>query len=136
VLDLVDHWQDGRIKLFLIWKAIRFRCDHEELFRSGEFVPLRSEGVHSPNVSAFLRKHENSWVLAAVPRWLSHVPANEKRALDWGDTRFILPGDSPSNWSNVLTYSGLLSKREGSEPSLMVNELFQEFPVAFYQSVK
>jgi (1->4)-alpha-D-glucan 1-alpha-D-glucosylmutase len=136
VLDLVDHWHDGRIKMFLIWKAIRFRRDHEELFRAGEFLPLRSEGAYSSNVYAFLRKHENSWVFAAIPKWLSQVPALEKGDFDWGDTRLVLPSDSPSNWSNILTHSALVSKREGGEPSLMVNQLFQKFPVAFYQSVE
>ena len=45
--DLLDHWQDGRVKLYLIWKAIRFRREYEGLFRGGELVPLKSAGTYS-----------------------------------------------------------------------------------------
>jgi (1->4)-alpha-D-glucan 1-alpha-D-glucosylmutase len=129
--DLVDHWHDGRIKLFLIWKAIRFRRDHEDLFRNGEFVPLRSEGSHASNVSAFLRKHESSWALAAVPRWLSQMPTKGKRETDWGNTRLVLPNGSPSVWSDILTQARLAAKCEENEPCVMVSDLFRDFPVAF-----
>ena len=129
--DLVEHWQDGRIKLFLIWKAIRFRRDHEDLFWEGEFVPLRSEGSCARNVSAFLRKQRNSWVLAALPRWLSQMPSKGKREIDWGDTRVILPNDSPSVWNNILTQGQLAARNDGSEPHMMVDDLFRDFPVAF-----
>jgi len=129
--DLLDHWHDGRIKLFLIWKAIRFRRDHEDLFHTGEFVPLRSEGSCARNVSAFLRKRGTAWVLAAVPKWLSQMPMKGKKEIDWLDTKLLLPKDSPPRWNNILTHGHLASKNDGSELHVMVSELFQNFPVAF-----
>src|SRR3984893_2381165 len=93
--NFVEHWHDGCIKLYLIWKAIRFRRDHADLFRDGEFIPLESAGSYSRNVTAFLRRKGNAWALAAVPRWLSQVPARGKREFNWGDTSLTLPADSP-----------------------------------------
>ena len=136
---LSENWRDGCVKLYLIWKAIRFRRDHADLFREGEFVPLQSAGANARNVAAFVRRRENSYALAAIPRWLSQVPARvpEQGAakgagkFDWGDTRLILPAHSPAEWNNILTHSELTSKNEAGEQHFMVNDLFQEFPVAF-----
>jgi (1->4)-alpha-D-glucan 1-alpha-D-glucosylmutase len=129
--DLVAHWPDGRIKLFLIWKAVRFRRDHEDLFRAGEFVPLQSAGSNSRNVVAFARQHGTSWVLAAVPRWASQVPAKAQGQFAWGDTRLVLPRNSPSRWNHILTQTELTNGSSDGEPHLMVDDLFREIPVAF-----
>jgi (1->4)-alpha-D-glucan 1-alpha-D-glucosylmutase len=131
---LIEHWHDGRIKLYLIWKAIRFRRDHADLFRDGEFVPLQSAGSYSRNVTAFLRRQGPSWALAAVPRWLSQVPAKGKGEFNWGDTKIMLPSDSPAHWNNILTRTTLASKNEAADPHVMVDDLFQEFPVAFFNA--
>jgi (1->4)-alpha-D-glucan 1-alpha-D-glucosylmutase len=132
--DLVEHWHDGRIKLYLIWKSIRFRRDHADLFRDGEFMPLRSAGAYSRNVTAFLRRQGSSWALAALPRWLSQVQAKAKGEFNWGDTSLTLPTDSPAQWSNILARTPLSSQNEGGQQHLMVNDLFQEFPVAFFHA--
>ncbi|MGZ5003172.1 MAG: malto-oligosyltrehalose synthase, partial [Chthoniobacterales bacterium] len=132
--SFVENWHDGCIKMYLIWKAIRFRRDHDDLFRDGEFVPLQSAGASARNVTAFLRKHGTSWALAAIPRWLSQVPTKAKREFDWGDTRLTLPTDSPAEWSNILTRTQLASKNEGGGQHVMVSDLFREFPVAFFNA--
>jgi (1->4)-alpha-D-glucan 1-alpha-D-glucosylmutase len=134
VHNYVEHWHDGCIKLYLIWKAIRFRRDHVDLFCDGEFVPLQSAGTNARNVTAFLRRHGNSWSLAAIPRWLSQVPTKGNREFDWGDTSLTLPSDSPGRWNSILTQTQLASKNEGAEQHLMVGDLFQEFPVAFFHA--
>jgi (1->4)-alpha-D-glucan 1-alpha-D-glucosylmutase len=132
--EMLEHWHDGRIKLFLIWKAICFRRDHDDLFRAGEFVPLQPAGSCSRNIAAFVRKHGTSWALAAVPRWLSQVPAKEKGQFDWGDTTLLLPKNSPAQWNNIFTQKQIAPKNEGDGQVLMVNDLFREFPVAFVSS--
>jgi (1->4)-alpha-D-glucan 1-alpha-D-glucosylmutase len=132
--NFVENWHDGCIKLYLIWKAIRFRRDHDDLFRDGEFLPLESTGAYARNLTAFLRKHGTSWALAAIPRWLSQVPAKAKREFDWGDTRLTLPSDSPAKWNSILTRTQSLSNSEAGGRQVMVSDLFQEFPVAFFHA--
>jgi (1->4)-alpha-D-glucan 1-alpha-D-glucosylmutase len=135
--DLVEHWHDGRIKLYLIWKALHFRRDHEELFREGEFVPLQAAGCYSRNVTAFLRRQETSWVVAAFPRWLSQVPALPGGGMDernWCDTKLMLPRKSPSQWESVLTREGLALKNVDREPYMKANDLFHDFPVAVFSA--
>jgi len=132
--DLTEHWHDGRIKLFLIGKALRFRRDHEALFRAGEFLSMQATGACSRNLVAFGRRQATSWALAAVPRWSSHLPAKGKNEFEWGDTRLMLPTDSPSSWNNVLTQKRVTSRSENGKPCLMASELFEEFPVAFFNA--
>lgn len=131
--DLVEHWSDGRIKLFLIWKALRFRREHANLFHEGEFQPLETAGCRARNVVAFVRKSGSSSVLVAVPRWLSQLPARAERKpeeVDWCDTRILLPADVSAQWKSVLTECDALSVPRNGELSVMAEDLFAKFPVA------
>jgi (1->4)-alpha-D-glucan 1-alpha-D-glucosylmutase len=134
VQALVENWHDGCIKLYLIWNATRFRRDHADLLRDGEFIPLQTAGSFSRNVAAFLRRKESSRALAVVPRWLSQVPAKENGDFNWGDTTVILPSDSPAEWKNILTPTKVASKNETTERHVMVDDLFRQFPVALFHA--
>ncbi len=133
---LVDHWHDGRIKLYLIRKALRFRRDHDDLFHEGEFVPLRAVGCHAENVIAFLRKTSSTSALVVVPRWLSRIAGEfggESKKIDWCDTHIVLPAGSPPIWRSILEPKELVSQDRQSGASLMLNELLGDFPVAFLE---
>jgi (1->4)-alpha-D-glucan 1-alpha-D-glucosylmutase len=54
--DILEHWQDGRIKLYLTWKALGFRGNHAELFAEGDYVPMIATGKKNENVCAFARR--------------------------------------------------------------------------------
>jgi len=132
--NLAESWRDGCIKLYLIWKAISFRRDHADLFREGEFIPLRSLGAHARNVAAFIRKKEHSFVLAAFPRWLSQLPAKGSGGFEWGDTMLSLPADAPAEWDSILMRGKLSSKREAEQRHLLATDLFREFPVGLFHA--
>jgi (1->4)-alpha-D-glucan 1-alpha-D-glucosylmutase len=127
--DLLRHWQDGRLKLYLIWKALCFRRAHHDLFRSGEVLPLQSAGCHAQHVIAFLRRTENDRALIVVPRWISQLPRKDNETLDWCDTRVVLPPGLPSTWTSVLTNETIASTTD-QESNLMLRDLFRDFPVA------
>jgi (1->4)-alpha-D-glucan 1-alpha-D-glucosylmutase len=134
---LIDRWYDGRLKLYLIRQALRFRRDHADVFHQGEFVPLQTSGCHSQNVVAFLRRTAQAAVLVAVPRWLTQVgregspnPANP----DWCDTRINLPSDAPRKWASVLSNSHTESQMREGTACIMSKDIFHEFPVALYRA--
>ncbi|MBV8806280.1 MAG: malto-oligosyltrehalose synthase, partial [Sinobacteraceae bacterium] len=66
--SLVESMHDGRCKLYLTWKVLQFRRDHEALFRDGEYVPLRVSGEHASKVCAFARRHEGKLAITVAPR--------------------------------------------------------------------
>jgi len=131
--DLVEQWQDGRVKLYLIWKALTFRREHPDLFAGGEFIPLESAGCHAQNTVAFLRRTPSATALIAFPRWLSQISAKDSKHFDWCDTRVVLGANFPSTWTNVLSHSRVTTERNKDRPCLMLDEIFHGFPVALLQ---
>src|SRR2546428_528615 len=43
--ELMHAWPDGRIKMFLTQRVLRFRREHADLFQRGEYLPLRASGI-------------------------------------------------------------------------------------------
>src|SRR6476646_6550719 len=71
--ELLANWPDGRIKLFLTQRLLRFRRNNAELFRSGSYVPLTVTGEFADCCVAFAREHEGEWFVVIVPRLSSRV---------------------------------------------------------------
>jgi (1->4)-alpha-D-glucan 1-alpha-D-glucosylmutase len=138
--ELVSHWEDGKIKLFLIRKALGFRRQHAALFANGEFLPAEARGPAAENVVAFFRRHEKDWSLSVMPRWLAREKS--KGGVRWRDTTIVLPKDAPEEWSNVLTGAQSRVRVQDGEQArdperlLDVEELFNDFPVALLGSVE
>src|SRR5205814_949731 len=83
--ELLQSWPDGRIKLFVTQRLLRFRRDHPELFRQGTYSPLAANGTFADCAVAFVREHKGEWLLLIVPRLSSRVgfpPVGER----WQDT--------------------------------------------------
>src|SRR5208282_6643120 len=53
---LLETPEDGRLKLYLIWKILRFRQQQPDIFQQGEYLPLAVEGAKADHVVAFARK--------------------------------------------------------------------------------
>ena len=131
---LVENWQDGKIKLHLIRKALRFRRDHADLFREGEFIPLQVTGCYARNIAAFLRRKSGAAALVVCPRWLSEVAEDVLKGPDWCDTGLKLPTDSGVAWRSVLSQSHVKSEVKDGSPTLMVSDLLRDFPVALFEA--
>jgi (1->4)-alpha-D-glucan 1-alpha-D-glucosylmutase len=127
--DLVAHWQDGRIKMHLIWKSLGFRRAHPDFFHEAEFVPLQTAGCNAANVIAFVRKAARGSVLVAIPRWLSQISRNNQQ-FDWCDTRLILPAGSPIEWNNILAGHPVAAHDRNGQACVLMNDVFRDFPVA------
>jgi (1->4)-alpha-D-glucan 1-alpha-D-glucosylmutase len=93
--DLLRHWPDGRIKLFVTTCGMRLRRQHRALMLHGAYTPLALEGERADHVVAFARHDEAGSLLVVAPRLV--VPlVTEERPLPvgadvWAATRIILP---------------------------------------------
>ncbi len=127
--ELLTHWEDGRIKLYLIYKALHFRRENRGLFLEGEYLPLSSFGSRRNNIVAFSKRKGDQWVLAAVPRLTAKMAAPgvplEQRV--WGKSLLNLPLGAPLSWTNVFTGDTLEAPRIGR---LLLHRMFSGFPVA------
>ncbi|MBW1990815.1 MAG: malto-oligosyltrehalose synthase [Deltaproteobacteria bacterium] len=133
VADLLRHWPDGRLKLYLTYKALNFRRQHQELFAQGDYLPVSAVGLRQEHVVAFARRRGEVWALTVVPRLLAKLVNKNRPPLGariWGDTTLTLRQEAPLIWHNVLTGEILETSRQGTLNTLFLSRVFASFPVA------
>ena len=123
--DLLANWRDGRVKAYLIHRALQYRCDHPELFREGDYVPVEAEGVHRESVIAFARRRDRDVCITVVPRFMTRIFGTERAPLGrraWKDTALRLPEGFADSWTDAITGE--------QRHSASLGEILSEFPVA------
>ena len=128
--ELLQNYQDGRIKLWTTTQALRLRRDHRELFHAGKYSPLQAQGSKRDHIVAFARERENQLAIIAVPRLSYTLAKGQLRPpLDelWENTELHVPANTREFMYNVFT--GVKIKVTPNR-MLLGRELFQHFPVA------
>jgi (1->4)-alpha-D-glucan 1-alpha-D-glucosylmutase len=131
IRQVLQSWEDGRVKLYLTCKALNVRKSHIELFLDGDYIPLQVEGKRQEHICAFGRRKTEIWALVVVPRFLTRLIRADTLPLGrrvWGDDFLILPADAPQRWLNVLT--GETIKFSKATETLPLPRVFGIFPVA------
>ncbi len=125
--ELMENWQDGRVKMLITHRLLRLRRDLPEVFDTGAYVPAATQGVSASHVVAFERRSTagaQQSVLVVVPR---HTVALGFPALGeaWQDTHVCCgaSGDG-AVWRDVLT------GREHAGGTLAVGAVLEELPCA------
>jgi len=145
VRELLQTWMDGRVKLYLTYKALHCRRNMRRLFASGRYLPVQVTGPRRENACALARHMENTWVLAAVPRLLARLQVRDGGALPgtkllpdaalWEGTCLLLPAGTPRCWHNVLTGEEVRAAPGGEgEHCLPLGAVWGSFPVALLQA--
>jgi (1->4)-alpha-D-glucan 1-alpha-D-glucosylmutase len=136
--ELARKWQDGRVKLYAIWKTLTLRRERPELFSKGDFLELKASGPYTEHILAILRHHKRDWALLVTPRFLARAQgtaANGGSGTLWNDTRVELPSSAPSSWENIFT-GEKISSASGQQKSIDAGEALLHFPVALLAGVK
>ncbi len=136
---LTAEKEDGRIKLYLTAKGLRYRREHRRLFERGEYLPAATEGPRAGNLCAFVRAGEGESVLAVVPRFLSELIAgpNERPLGEsvWRDTFVVLPpGHGASRFGNIFTGEVVVPVESEGRSRLPVEAVLANFPVALLEA--
>ena len=137
--ELISENMDGRIKLFLTYKALRYRRKNHLLFTRGAYIPVESEGYRKDHVCSFARSTGDKTVLVIVPRFASgliqsinEAPLGEKI---WGDTRTIIPHEiSSDSFRDIFTGEKITVSRENGERMLYTREVLNHFPFAMLET--
>ncbi|HEY7557699.1 MAG TPA: malto-oligosyltrehalose synthase [Candidatus Binatia bacterium] len=136
--DLLSHWRDGRVKLYLIYKALNFRRGHEELFQRGRYLPLYAAGKFRENICAFARRFGERWVVATAPRLLARILPPGRPPLGepvWKDAVLPLLQGTPVRWHNILTGENLSAcETKGGQMGLALHQIFKTCPVALMEA--
>jgi len=132
--DITANWRDGRIKLYLTWKAAKFRRAEKGLFEEGKYIRLPSTGKAGDSVCAFAREAGKRWALAIAPRLFTRLVDPGRAPVGhevWGATALLLPRGTPLTWTNVLTGQSVMAKgARGGQIRLPLASALETFPVA------
>jgi (1->4)-alpha-D-glucan 1-alpha-D-glucosylmutase len=123
--ELLGSMTDGRIKLYVTWRALTARRDHHGLFARGEYFPISLTGPAARHAFAFARVLGDECALVAVPRFVDSLG----RAA-WRQTRLAMPdGVRGRRLRNVFT-------GESVEPAaeIELSVLTDHFPLALLVS--
>ncbi len=138
VAEWLNHWPDGRIKLYLTTCLLRLRKRAPQLFLDGEYLPLATDGEQAEHVVAFARRLGNEWAIAVVPR-LSVLFARSMRELPvgdvWGNTVIQLPESfTAPALTNAFTRTNVATEPVQSGSQLRLSNILAICPVALLTS--
>ena len=130
---------DGKAKLYTIYKTLQFRKRYPLLFEKGKYLPITLKGTKSNHALAFCRTNNNrDYVLIITPRFAAGLFSLELSKSQtsnpqiwhdnsWADTCLCLPKTLPSRWTNIFTEKKLSSNCEQLLPLHMI---LNDFPIA------
>jgi (1->4)-alpha-D-glucan 1-alpha-D-glucosylmutase len=91
---MLESLDDGRAKLYVLWRMLQLRREREALFRSGGYTAVRATGALSRHLVAFARRHAGESVVLVAPRLVASLgirpPDLPCGAGVWKETRLDL----------------------------------------------
>jgi (1->4)-alpha-D-glucan 1-alpha-D-glucosylmutase len=139
VRSLLETIEDGRVKMFVMWRALRCRREYAALFARGEYSPVEPEGLGEGHLVAFSRSWDNQQAIVCVPRFLSSLCPN-KQCLPlgkgvWSETVLRLHQSGLScDYLNIFTGETVQAFEREGKSLLLVADLLAHFPVALLLS--
>ncbi|QWV97503.1 malto-oligosyltrehalose synthase [Geomonas nitrogeniifigens] len=135
--ELLERSEDGRIKLFLIYRVLNYRRQNRDPFDFGEYLPLEAKGARERHVCAFARKGGEGVLIVAAARLVATLmPEPESSPLGegvWQDTVLLLPEGAAPRYRNVVNSQPVEAKRHGGRPAIPLAVLFGEVSVALLE---
>ncbi len=107
--ELFSRYQDGGVKLFLIYRTLQARRRDPRLFARGSYTPVGIQGRWKNNLVAFTRRYGGRTALVCAPRFCTELvetgelPLGEKV---WADTLLTAPSGI-RRWENAITAEAL-----------------------------
>jgi (1->4)-alpha-D-glucan 1-alpha-D-glucosylmutase len=133
--ELLANLADGRIKLYLTWRALSFRQEQGPLFAEGAYEPLEAAGAQKEHVCAFARTGAHAEVVVVVPRLLVELTGGREQLpmgpAVWQDTWLALPETSRGQrYRHHFTSETFAAGERDGRPGLELGQLLGSFPVA------
>jgi len=133
--ELLQNRTDGRVKLFVVHRALQTRAAMRDVYDRGEYLPLEAAGAHRECLFAFARATADTVAITCVPRLVASLtPAAAAPPLGrsvWADTRIVLPERvAGGTFRNVFTGECHQAGEAGGARTIAAASLFERFPVA------
>ncbi len=128
ISELTAAPEDGKIKMFLIYQALKARSENVELFQRGDYQKLAVLGSLKDKIVAFSRKCGDRSAIIIAPRLLTDLIKEGENPLGeqvWQETRISVASGSSFVWKNAIT-----NQEIQSEDTLWMRDILRDFPVA------
>ncbi|MBZ0156670.1 MAG: malto-oligosyltrehalose synthase [Alphaproteobacteria bacterium] len=132
VRALLAGRDDGRSKLYLIAKTLRYRRANRALFEKGDYLPLEVIGGRSGAICAFARTLGHRKIVVAAPRLFTRFAPDPAElplgAPVWGDTRIAVPfAEKGTRFRNIFTGETVVAPEDRAAAALPAARLFASF---------
>jgi (1->4)-alpha-D-glucan 1-alpha-D-glucosylmutase len=138
LMELLSKWQNGKAKMYLIYKTLNFRRDRKDIFQAGSYLPIYALGKFRKNICACARRLNDQWIIVAAPRFLARILPPGRPPLGasvWEDAVLRLPPGTPDYWHNFLTGEILSAcETKGGQKGLPLHQVFKSYPVALIET--
>lgn len=139
--ELTLNKGDGKIKLYLTYKALNFRRKKRELFEKGEYAPLEAIGDKANHIVAFSRILGDARSIIIVPRFFTRlIPQPEDLPIGrevWGNSYVVIQsGEEGDRYRNIFTGEIVTVSKYNEVNVLYLSEVFLNFPVALLEREK
>ena len=128
ISEMMDSPEDGKIKMFLIYQALKARGEHLEIFQRGDYQKVPVLGSLKDKIVAFSRNWGDRTAIIIAPRLLTDLIKEGEYPLGeqvWQETRISVASGSSYVWKNVIT-----DREIQSEDTLWMRDILSDFPVA------
>jgi (1->4)-alpha-D-glucan 1-alpha-D-glucosylmutase len=124
MLEMLERWRDGRIKLAIIATLLGYRRDQPELFARGNYEPITAIGGRADQICAFARRGDETAMIVVARRYPVRCEADP----DWVISQIPWPNSviGDGTWRDLLT--GRRVERDGEAVS--VGAVLETLPVA------
>ncbi|HYX43296.1 MAG TPA: hypothetical protein VE821_16435, partial [Pyrinomonadaceae bacterium] len=139
--QLLQHPEDGRIKLYVTMRALKFRQAHRDLFAQGDYAPLVARGSRAEHVIAFARKQSEQEIIAIAARFFVGLDAKRTEQLalkpeQWDDTTLPLGAQSgAARYRDIFTGREFNAHDAANDKELRLARVLTPLPVALLERV-
>jgi (1->4)-alpha-D-glucan 1-alpha-D-glucosylmutase len=134
--QLMRQWPEGRLKLWVTSRVLRFRAANREIFERGSYVPLFATGEYQRHLVGFARIYREKVAIVAATRFLLTLtngdPTTPVLGETWDDSELGLPADL-----HHRTLKDVLSGQTVEvtpKDTLHCQEVFRHLPLALLVS--
>jgi (1->4)-alpha-D-glucan 1-alpha-D-glucosylmutase len=138
---LIGQPEDGRLKLYVMSRALRFRRAHSELFAAGEYLPLRAGGAREKHIIAFARQTDEKVAITIAARFFTRLGLSQSPGLPvgpevWSDSVVKLEEHiAPGLYRDLFTGREFDSSLGQSGHELRLAGVLAHLPVALLEHV-
>jgi len=136
---MMQQPEDGRIKMYLIKRALNFRRAQHELFAAGDYQPLEVAGKWKNHVIVFSRTLRNKSIIVAAGRFFSQLAKPDRLPIGrdaWNDTFIVMEKRMKfCRYRNVFTNEVVSVSKQSNSRGLLLADLFSRLPVAMMELV-